>query len=56
MDKVYLKNGNTEKKGNKQHYCKDHFIEIYKREPNIQDVATPGFCYRCRKVSPNEWD
>ena len=56
MDKVYLKDGNSRKslKGNR--YCKSHFIEKYGREPNIQDVASLGFCKMCKYISPNEWD
>ena len=45
MEKVYRKNGNSTSRGNP--YCKKHFIEVYKREPNITDSATIGVCRRC---------
>ena len=54
MDKIYLKNGNNKRKGNK--YCKNHFIQVHKREPNIMDTASIGPCRKCMIFGPNEWD
>jgi len=45
MEKVYRKNGNSTSRGNP--YCKKHFIEVHKREPNIADTATIGVCRKC---------
>jgi len=37
MTKTYRKDGNKNTKG--KTYCKEHFIELYGREPNILDTA-----------------
>lgn len=37
VTKTYRKDGNTKTTG--KTYCKEHFIEKYKREPNILDTA-----------------
>jgi len=54
MEKLYRKNGNSNIRGRK--YCRRHFIEKFGREPNIQDMASLGFCKMCKCISSNEWD
>jgi len=45
MNKTYLKNGNSTRKGRK--YCWKHFIETHGREPNILDTAHFTSCSKC---------
>lgn len=44
--KIYKKDGNSKKV--KTGFCKEHFIERFGREPNINDVATFGACNDCK--------
>lgn len=46
--KTYLKDGNNKLEGKK--YCKDCFIKVYGREPNILDTAHFSSCSRCNMV------
>jgi len=45
MNKTYLKDGNSNRKGKK--YCKEHFIKKHGREPNILDTVHFGTCPIC---------
>ena len=54
MEKAYIKDGNSGKKGNP--YCKMHFMFVHKREPNLMDKVSFRTCVKCMRIGPNEWD